>query len=222
MRFLIHPSLKAKAPSLALGVVRARVADVRQDPAMSDKLRSVAEAVLGFARTDAELAAVPQVAAAQAAYRACGKDPRRYRGSAEALALRVIQGKGLYFVNNVVDVNNLVSLRAMVPSGAYDLANLSGDAAFRVGAPGESYEGIGKGAIDLEGLPLLADVAGPFGSPTSDSRRAMITPATRDVALVLMSFSGRMDGVLESAAREAADLLRQHAGADGIEVEIVE
>lgn len=222
MRISIDPSLKSRVPSLALCVVRADVADVRKDQAVSDKLQAVALRVPAVAGDEKALSLLPQVAAAQSAYRACGKDPRRYRGSAEALALRVIQGKGLYFINNVVDINNLASLRAMVPSGAYDLANLRGDCVFRVGAAGESYEGIGKGSIDLSGLPLLSDESGPFGSPTSDSHRAMITPAARRIALVLMSFSGRMDGALEAAAQEAAVLLREFAGATGVEVEVVE
>ena len=130
----------------------------------------------------------PAVAATRAAYKALGKDPARYRPAAEALLRRVAQGKGLFRVDNVVEVNNLLSLETGFSIGVYDLATLTPLLVFRRGRAGEAYAGIGRGPLDLEGLPVFADARGPFGSPTSDSVRSMITTTTGRVLMVLIGF----------------------------------
>lgn len=172
---------------------------------------------------DAEVAAVearlangraqdlPAVAATRAAYRALGKDPARYRPAAEALLRRVAQGKGLYRINNVVDVNNLLSLETGVSIGTYDMDRLTPPLVFRPGRPGESYAGIGRGPLNLEGLPLLADAHGPFGSPTSDSERSMVTAASRRIVMALIGFEPCPVG--EALLTRACGLLRTHCAA---------
>lgn len=132
---------------------------------------------------------LPAVAATRQAYQALGKDPARYRPAAEALLRRVVQGKGLLRVNNVVEVNNLLSLETGFSIGTYDLAKLRPPLVLRRGRVGETYEGIGRGPLNLEGLPVLADASGPFGSPTSDSARSMVTAETLRILMVLFGFA---------------------------------
>jgi DNA/RNA-binding domain of Phe-tRNA-synthetase-like protein len=129
------------------------------------------------------------VAATRAAYKALGKDPARYRPAAEALLRRVAQGKGLFRVNTVVEVNNLLSLETGFSIGTYDLGKLQPPLVFRPSRPGEAYEGIGRGPLNLEGLPVFADTLGPFGSPTSDSARSMVDSATTRILMVLIGFA---------------------------------
>jgi DNA/RNA-binding domain of Phe-tRNA-synthetase-like protein len=74
--------------------------------------------------------------------------------------------------------------------GLYDLAHVSGDVVFRAGRAGETYKGIGKYDLNLEGLPLFADAAGPHGSATSDSERTMVTAETKQVLAIIVSFGG--------------------------------
>lgn len=124
------------------------------------------------------------------AYKACGKDPVRYRNSCEAMMRRCINGKGLYRVNNVVDINNLVSLQTGFSIGLYDMANVNGPLTWTVSPEGASYDGIGRDALNIEHLPALSDDAGFFGNPTSDSSRTMITEATEEILLCVFSFSG--------------------------------
>jgi DNA/RNA-binding domain of Phe-tRNA-synthetase-like protein len=161
----------------------------------------------------------PQVLATRAAYKALGKDPSRYRGSAEALLRRVIAGKGLPEINAVVDVINLVSVESRLPVGLYDLDHVSGDVVFRVGRAGESYPGIGKYDLNLEGLPVFCDATGPHGSPTSDSERTMVTNETKRVRAVIVSFSG--GELLDRWAQRMIELLRLHASAQACETSIV-
>jgi DNA/RNA-binding domain of Phe-tRNA-synthetase-like protein len=119
----------------------------------------------------------------------------------------------------VVDINNLVSIESRQSLGVFDRDKIDGDVVLRVAGPGETYRGIGKELLNLEGLPVYADAAGPFGSPTSDSERAMVTPATRRIFLVVTAFGGA--AALQDTLDRTAALLGRYARADGIETAIV-
>jgi DNA/RNA-binding domain of Phe-tRNA-synthetase-like protein len=163
--------------------------------------------------------ASPQVEATRAAYKALGKDPARYRGSAEALLRRVVGGKRLPEINAVVDVINLASVESRLPVGLYDLGHVVGDIVFRTGKSGETYKGIGKYDLNLEGLPLFADTVGPHGSATSDSERTMVTAETKEVLAVIVSFIGAEN--LERWTQRLGALLRQYAAGTEIVTNIV-
>jgi len=142
------------------------------------------------------LAEMPEIGPSRKAFKAFGRDPGRVRVSSEALYRRLRQGNDLYHINAVVDANNLVSLETGFSLGSYDLRRLNGNIVLRLGRKGESYAGIGKGALDLERMPLLADDEGPFGCPCSDSRRGMIAgdaaapDAPMNILTVIYGFSG--------------------------------
>lgn len=212
----IDPQILAAAPGLVLGCVRAAVRTEPGSDALWAEMRRAAEAA---AADPAEPSARPPVAATRELYRRLGKDPSRYRGSPEALLRRARSGKELYRIHNVVDVINLVSLRTLLPIGLYDAAQLRPPLLLRRGAPGEAYDGIGKEALNLDGLPVLADAEGPFGSPTSDSRRTMVTDATAEVLAVVFGVTGRAE--LEPALEMLSDLLRRHCAGEVSETTFV-
>ena len=209
----ISPDLAAACPGVALGVLTctAKVAD--RDPLLWAAIEArVAELETLLATTD--LQSIPEIAATRRAYKALGKDPSRYRGSAEAMVRRIGQGKGLYQVNSVVDVNNLVSLETFHSIGLYDRRFVGRDVVFRAGREGESYAGIGKGDINVANLPLFADADGPFGNPSSDSARSMVRADTTELLMVIIAFSGAAN--LEAALDRAAGLLTRHCSASSI------
>src|SRR5215831_10425703 len=193
MKLSIDPALRKKCPSLALGVVSAQVRTAESSLELLGELYSVEAAILKSVdpRT---LLATPAISATRAGYRALGKDPARYRGSAEALLRRIISGKHFPNINCVVDIINLVSVESRLPIGLYDLAHVSGDSVFRAGRAGETYKGIGKYDLNLEGLPIFCAAWGPHGSPTSDSERTMVPSDTKHVLAVIISF-GRKGGL---------------------------
>ncbi|MBU3935019.1 hypothetical protein KKC00_03600 [Patescibacteria group bacterium] len=217
----IDPQLKSAAPNLVLGVVSAPVEVTKKSSPLwveiDRRIKEVAKEI-----SMAALYNIPQVKALRDAYKALGKDPGRYRGSQEALVRRILQGKGLYQINTIVDINNLVSLETLHSVGAYNVDNIQSPVVFRVGRPGESYKGIGKEVINIAELPLFADVVGPFGSPTSDSERAMITMDAKNIMIVIISFTG--PDHLRGQLQRTADLLCNFANAprDKIETAIVE
>ncbi len=129
----------------------------------------------------------------------------------------------LHYVNTVVDTNNLVSLHTGMSAGSYRIDALSPPLTFRKAVAGETYEAIGRGPFNLENLPVLADAQGPFGSPTSDSERSMITlDAPGDAGPVLMVIYGFGEAKgLARAVDFAADFLTSYCKAEAVETAVV-
>jgi len=213
----IQPALKALVPNLDLGCVSANVTVEKHSEALWREIDHHLAHLTATIKPE-QTNTLPQIAAMRGAYKALGKDPSRYRGSAEALLRRVLSGKGLYQINSVVDINNLVSLESLNSAGSYDLEKITLPIELRVGAAGESYKGIGKDLINIENLPVFADAAGAFGSPTSDSERAMVSLETKKILMVVFSFTGR-EG-LERWMQRAGELLERCSGGDGIETSL--
>ena len=200
----IAAELLAKCPNAALGCVEAEVQTGPTPSGLADALHACEERIAKLPEPRAVLEAAA-ILATRSGYKALGKDPARYRGSAEALLRRLLAGKGMPRINNVVDVINLVSVESRLPIGLYDLAHVQGAIEFRAGRAGETYKGIGKYDLNLEGLPLFADAQGPHGSPTSDSERTMVTADTRRVLAIIVSFGGTSG--LENAIKRLRELL---------------
>jgi len=214
----IDAELKGKCPRVALACVTAEVETGATSGALNHELRICEESILKLAEPRAVLESAA-ILATRTAYKALGKDPARYRGSAEALIRRVIAGKGLPRVNNVVDVINLVSVESRLPVGLYDSAHVEGNIVFRGGRAGETYKGIGKYDLNLEGLPVFCDELGPHGSPTSDSERTMVTESTKRVVAIIISFGGAE--ALQRWGEEMTALLQKHVSGKDMKVEIV-
>jgi DNA/RNA-binding domain of Phe-tRNA-synthetase-like protein len=214
----IDGALKEKCTRVALGCVSAEVEAGETPAGLSEELKLREEEILRLPQPRAVLES-GQVLATRAAYKALGKDPARYRGSAEALLRRVIAGKGLPRINAVVDVINLVSVESRLPVGLYDLAAVSGDVLFRAGCAGETYKGIGKYDLNLEGLALFADAIGPHGSATSDSERTMVTASTKEILALIVSFAGGAE--LPRWTQRTIDLLTRYAAGRNCESKIV-
>lgn len=128
-------------------------------------------------------------------YRKNGKDPARYRLSSESLLRRVIKFKELYHVNDIVDAGNLISLRTGYPIGIYDADKLTGNMEFSIGMADDVYEGIGRGILNIEGLPVLRDELGAFGSSTSDSVRTAVSKDTKRILFVVYGYDNNKRGI---------------------------
>jgi len=204
------------APDLAgrvrLGVVMLEGLTVRDaDPGLAAEIAAYGDD-LRRRYPDVKSADVPGAAEARGLYKDLGLDPTKVRPSNEALLRRVLKGETLYTVNTLVDALNLCSLRAQLPFGLYDLDRVQPPIVLRRGTTGESYEGIRKGAVNVEGRPVLVDAHGPFGNPTSDSARTMITTACRR-ALVIVYAPGRFPPArIQSVLDETSATLTRWSG----------
>ena len=206
-------NITVEIPDVTLGVIEAE--EVRVAPASAELAAEMNAACeqLRRERSIEQVVDMPSVRAVRAMFRAWGVDPLRYRPSSEALLRRVVQGKGLYRVSNIVDLNNLGSIETAWPYGTYDHATLAPPVALRLGWTGEKYEGIGKQTWHLADRPVLVDGQGPFGSPISDSMRTRITEATSTVLTVVFAPASSAAGALEQALERHARRLERHTGA---------
>lgn len=128
---------------------------------------------------------VGSIGRARELYRRYGTDPTRMRPSSEALLRRMRKGEPMPRINSLVDVANALSVQLQVPVGLYDLGKVAGEElVIRLGRKGESYEGIGKERVNVEGRICVADAEGACGNPTADSARTMITTATESAAWI--------------------------------------
>lgn len=213
----IDKQLSETAGQLQLGVLFGDVHVGDSSEELIALLNKEAEEIAAREQIE-DIAKLFQVQATREAYKALGKKPARYRVSSEALHRRIVQGKGLYFINNIVDINNLVSIRSGCGICLYDVGKINGDITFRIAGDGESYHGIGKYDLNLNKLPVFADALGPFGSPTSDSDRTKITENTQSILFIIVSF---LNDDLSPWLEQAEELLTKFAQAQNIEKTII-
>jgi DNA/RNA-binding domain of Phe-tRNA-synthetase-like protein len=177
MPFTLAPDLAAIVRPGALWLDGARV--VEHDVRLNAPLAAAESGVRTHPPDD--------VASVRTMYKRVGLDPTKTRPSSEALLRRVRRGDPMPRINSMVDVCNWCSLEFQLPYGLYDAARIVGDVELRLGRPGESYAGIRKDDVHVGGRITLADGEGPFGNPTSDSARTMVTTATTSALLVVFA-----------------------------------
>lgn len=209
----ISDDLKSRCPNLRLGCIEADVKVGESSQALLSEIHESLEQ-LGQSLVVEDISRIPVIAASRKGYKACGKDPARYRLSAEALLRRIVSGKGLYQINNVVDQLNLVSVISGFSIGGYDADAIEGGISFGIGRAEEPYTGIGRGELNIENLPVFRDQTGAFGTPTSDSQRTEVSSKTKRFLMILIDFEG--DNKLEIAKELAVRLLREHCEARNI------
>lgn len=156
------------------------------------------------------------IAATRQAYKNLGKDPSRYRPSAEALCRRIIKDINLYQIDTLVDLVNLVSLKTGYSIGGFDADKIKGNLVLGVGKAGEKFEAIGRGLLNIEGLPVYRDEIGGIGTPTSDEERTKITAETTRLLMIINGYSGKER--LQEATDYAVGLLEKFAGANEIKL----
>lgn len=207
MRFTLAPDLAAIVRPAVLWLEGATV--VAREPRLNAPLAAAEAAV----RTNPP----EEVAAVRTMYKRVGLDPTKTRPSSEALLRRVRRGDTLPRINSMVDVCNWCSLEFQLPYGLYDAARIDGDVELRIGREGESYPGIRKDDVNVGGRITLADTIGPFGNPTSDSARTMVTTATTRALLVVFApreiDTRRLTTVLDATASRMIEFTGCREGA---------
>jgi DNA/RNA-binding domain of Phe-tRNA-synthetase-like protein len=215
----ISNELKERCPKLRLACVEADVDVVESSSDLLLEMNYRIQEIVQSLSIES-ISKLPAISASRKAYKACGKDPARYRLSAEALLRRVVSGKGLYHINNVVDQLNLVSITTGFSIGGYDADQIIGDIIFGIGHQAEPYSGIGRGDLNIEHLPVFRDAQGAFGTPTSDSSRTEVNEQTLRFLMILIDFEG--DDRLYEAIQMAKRLLNEYCEAKEFEIRTIE
>jgi len=215
---IISEDLKKKLPALVLGCIECDVVISEENRELWHEIFTACEIVTNTVALS-EVGSHPAIRASRIAYKACGKDPARYRLSSEALMRRAVKGNELYRINNVVDLVNLVSIKTGMSIGGYDAERINGQVIFDIGKSGEPYEAIGRGELNIEFLPVFRDRISAFGSPTSDSVRTSVTTFTKRFLMIIIGFSG--DNHTKEVVELSLDLLRKYTQATNFEIRLV-
>lgn len=218
-KIIIDERIKNVCPELKIGLIKARVTNVESSAELWAEIEREAAAIVGKYEL-LEVNKRPAVAQTRALYRALGKDPNRYRVASEALCRRVIRGLGLYRIDTLVDLINLVSMKSGYPISGLDADKLVGDTlVMGVGEEGELYNGIGRGLLNISGMPVYRDEKGGVATPTSDEERTKITLDTCTLQMNINGFGEEMP--MEEAVAWSVELLKRYASATDIETAIV-
>ena len=195
MRIIVSQEIESVCPAFVGAAVEAQVVNTPYSKELWDEIHALEDRFRQELTTES-LKDLPSIAATRRVYKACGKDPSRYRPASEQLIRRMLQGKELYQIDTLVDLINLDTLT------------------LGVGREGEPYEGIGRGMLNIAGLPVYRDAEGGVGTPTSDHERTKMTLATTHLVVLINGYDGNEQRVTDNA-RFIQDLLRKYAKSDG-------
>ena len=211
---LYQKKSKLYAPPLWGACVEAEVKNSPYCQELWDEIHALGEKYKQTLTTES-LKEISGIAATRKVYRACGKDPSRYRPASEALIRRMLQGKSLYQIDTLVDLVNLASIAYGYSIGGFDADKFLGDTlTLGIGKADEPYEGIGRGMINIEGLPVYRDEKGGVGTPTSDNERTKMELKTTHLVVLINGYDGKEEKVRENA-EYIQELLRKYCQSNG-------
>lgn len=195
------------------------MAEVKNSEFCADLWTEIEEFIATYRQryTTESIKQMPAIEATRQAYRRCGKDPSRYRPSSEALVRRTLKGHDLYKVNTLVDLINLASIAYGYSIGGFDADKIRGNLTLGVGREGEPYEGIGRGPLNIAGLPVYRDAQGGIGTPTSDHERTKLSLDTTHLLAIVNGYDGDQPNV-HACAQFIQELLRRYSSSDGGEI----
>lgn len=210
IKIIVSEEIREQCPDF---VGCALMADITNTPSSPDLWQEIEAFITDYRQryTVDSIKEMPPIQATRTAYKRCGKDPSRYRPSSEALVRRTLQGKPLYRVDTVVDLINLASIAFGYSIGGFDADKIQGDTlTLGIGREGEPYEGIGRGLLNIAGLPVYRDAVGGIGTPTSDHERTKLSLESAHLLALVNGYDGNRQHTL-ACARFMQKLLCQYA-----------
>ena len=199
MKIEVSEEIENVCPGFVGACIDAKVVNSKFCQPLWDEIHQLGEKFKASLTTET-LKEIPSIAATRRIYRACGKDPSRYRPAAEALIRRMLKGKELYQIDTLVDLINVASIAYGYSIGGFDADKFVGNTLrLGVGREGEPYEGIGRGMINIAGLPVYRDAEGGVGTPTSDNERTKIDLNTRHLVVLINGYDGNEERVRQNA-----------------------
>lgn len=214
MNIVVSSEIQTVCPEFIGACVEANVSNSPYCQPLWDEIDAMGNKYRSTLTTES-LKQLSGIAATRRVYRACGKDPSRYRPASEALIRRQLTNKSLYQIDTLVDLTNLASIAYGYSIGGFDADKFDGDTlTLGIGRAGEPYEGISRGMINIEGLPVYRDATGGVGTPTSDNERTKITLETTHLVVLINGYDGNEANV-KANAEYIQELLRKYCNSDG-------
>jgi DNA/RNA-binding domain of Phe-tRNA-synthetase-like protein len=215
----ISPELFTLFPDFKIGVIRYQNIQVGESPQMVKGRLQLFQESIFFDLEEKNVTDLEGIKEWRQIFKTGGKDPNRYRHSAEALYRRVKKQNYLLPINSSTDLNNFFSLQYQIPIGIYDLDKLNGNLAIRLGNEGEEYNGLNGRPNSLHRLIVSADDIGPFGSPFVDSDRTYVTETTRNaVQIIYLRPSTELDAASQMVESLMKMFIQVHGGEASFEI----
>lgn len=214
MKIIVSQEIESVCPGFVGAAVEAQVVNSPFCAELWKEIHALEEQFRKELTTES-LKELSGIAATRRVYKACGKDPSRYRPASEQLIRRMLQGKELYQIDTLVDLVNLASIAYGYSIGGFDADKMVGDTlTLGIGREGEPYEGIGRGMLNIAGLPVYRDEQGGVGTPTSDNERTKMTLATTHLLVLINGYDGDESRVCQNA-EFIQQLIRKYCQSDG-------
>lgn len=219
MEYVISDKIRKAAPDYKAIIITAEVANGETDDVLWHELCQLSTNIAAEYPME-KVNKRSAIAATRAAYKACGKEPNRYRPSAEALMRRMVKGLELYRSLAVIDLINLLSVETGHSIGGFDADKIVGDTlTLGVGEENEPYQAIGRGSLNIAGMPVWRDSVGGIGTPTSDNDRTKLSAKTHRLLLIINMFG--VENSVNDVEHRACQLLNEYACASNIQTTLI-
>ena len=208
MEIYISTKIREACPELSLAIISCEVKNLPSQENLWLEMETEIQKIKSEYSIE-QINKRPEILATRNTYKILGKDPNRYRPSAEALCRRIVRDIPIYKVSTLVDIINLVSINSRFSIGGFDIDKIQGDIKLGVGTIDDEFEAIGRGLLNVEGLPLYRDDKGGIGTPTSDNERTKISEDTTRLLMIINGYNGKAG--LQNAVDLSISLLKKYA-----------
>ena len=216
MKLIVSDQVRNICPEYVGGAVIAHVINSSASEALLKEIAEAGEQLQQSYDTNT-VKERSGIKATRTVYKKAGKDPSRYRPSCEQLARRILQGKGLYTIDTLVDMGNLISLCCGYTVAVLDMDKIEGDTlTLGIGEENEPYEAIGRGPLNIACMPVFRDAMGGVATPTSDNVRTQVGAETNNVLIIINGYDGNRESV-QQAVENTVRLLQTYAQAEILE-----
>lgn len=215
-------------PRLKLGIVEVSGGTVRESSAALKSQAAELAAIMGVAGYE-----IPEVQrrAVRDMLRLGGFSPTGRNRPAHELLVNDMKERGeFHHINNVADVNNVVSLETLLPISIFDCAKLVPPVIVRIAVEGEGYIFNQSGQyMDLKRCivcchrpPGAGEGGVPIGSPVKDSMETKIFEGAAEFLGVIYFPAATMPAnEMEAATQRFAGLLAEETGGSIVRAEVI-
>ncbi len=214
-------TILSKIPGIKIGVLNCSGFEVRKESEYVAEQFTILEQYIREKFSENAPSTDSIVSAVRRMYRRIGWEPTQYRPSSEAMIRRFLKNKGLYRINNAVDLGNVSSTQFHLPMGLYDKDKISGMISVDVGQDREEYQGISKDVIHAEGKLVLKDEEGIFGNPTADSARTSIQTSSTNILALFFTPAEIEQTYIKNTLAYLGELYKTECPESEIEIDIV-
>jgi DNA/RNA-binding domain of Phe-tRNA-synthetase-like protein len=225
MRFEYHPELFENFPEARAGVILGRGLINGPSPEAL-KQRFLAEQTKVLTEIgEAPLSELESLAAWRKAFRRFGVNPTKYRSAVEALLRRLTKKGDIPFINTLVDIGNLVSIRYKLPVAIFDVGKLGGSITVQLAAGDEPFTplGVDRAEFPDRGEVIFLDTSGVVVARRwcwRQSDDSAARPKTKEVIIATEGFHPGVEEDLRGAVDDLMTLLAEYSGGDRLRGEI--